>query len=395
MRRSGYTAPSLHPNARDTRRARHAATPVAVAPPRNSKPTDAVDKTEDEDVMRCTTTTADNNKSIETDCSSIARTAAADEDLFGMMPPPSLPSSQRESLKLKRVYTSSARKKEELKMLKPDLKLFGSQEEDGDQGKQLDIKKPLPPPPEAGDKPPKQRLQRKHSNDDKNNNDDETTSSSTVVICTMCRRKISTTLLSDAEKKKKMQSLSLKSQRDICHRHQLAEAKDAARTRGYPVVEPVDWAELERVRIPRLLAHLRQVLRRQTPCFYLDQLDGHAAAATKGRPKRLRTYLHVGVLDVAKPGYYGPKGQKVVCDAVMNTLAAELRQAARDDHVVRAAGVGAYVAAVLIPECTLRLVMEDMKTRSQDRARDILAESSDIGRLLNPDDDRIELVDGE
>ncbi|RMZ76155.1 hypothetical protein DV738_g5125, partial [Chaetothyriales sp. CBS 135597] len=444
MRRSGYRAPSLHPNAHDTRRTRLASATtttvaVAVAPsPLNKERTDAAEKAEEEDVMRLPDSSSSEDEAEQdkeeapppptvkkktspkrkfneiqareaqpTRESKRARRQRPrlqdSKDIFGMMPPPSLPSSQRESLKLKRVYTSSARKKEELKkeehkkeelkMFKPDIKLVGGgggeEEDDGDEGRRrLQIKK-LPPPlpsssPEGGpglaDEPV-----------------NIITLLTGLAVLRLCRKQISITLLHDGERKMKMQSLSLKSQRDICHRHQLAEARDLAHQRGYPVVvdHPVDWAELERVRIPRLLTHLRRVLLRQTPSFYLDQLDVHAAAAKAGRPKRLRTYLQVGVLDVVKPGYYGPKGQRVVCDAVMNLLAADLRQASRDDNVVHAAGVGAYVAAVLIPECTMRLVMEDMRTRSQDRARDILAESSDIGRLLNPDDDRIELVDGE
>ncbi|RMZ81167.1 hypothetical protein DV737_g2632, partial [Chaetothyriales sp. CBS 132003] len=409
MRRSDYRAPSLHPNARDTRKARAAAAAAAAAATKSSsapaveRPTgrttgDEGDKGEDEDVMRLPESAS-----------------SSDEDNAA---------EPRESQKLKRVYTSSMRK-EELKIFKPDIKTIVGEEDEEGRGRRLEIRKPRPPPLEdtssstnarhiLGLKGSPTRVARPSGSISsisslsslaslspsweesakparKKARKDDCDDTATEIVCTVCRKVFSVALLRDKERK--MKSLSLQGQRDICHRHRLSEAQDVCRHRGYPAAA-VDWAEVEGVRVPKLLAHLRQVLQRKVPCFYLEQLAAHAAAA-KSKPKLLHIYLHSGVLDVVKPGYYGPKGQKVVCDAVTNALASELKQAARDDRVVRAAGVGAYVAAVLVPECTMRLVMEDIKTRSQDRARDVLAESSDIGRLLNPDDDHVEVIDGE
>ncbi|RMZ90676.1 hypothetical protein DV736_g2098, partial [Chaetothyriales sp. CBS 134916] len=479
MRRSDYRAPSLHPNARDTRKTRAATTTksssaLAVGVPTVRTTGDDGDKGEDEDVMRMpeSSSSDEDNAPEPVSTSYKERTSSkrkldekerpagslptrqskrprqklqdtkadlpaystnatksasftTDDDLWGMLPPPSLSASQRESQKRKRVYTSSMRKKEELKTFKPDIKTVGEDEDGEGMGRRLEIKKPpwsleelatplesftpmssmssstnahhmldlkgspirspsslsslgsLSPSQEDSAKPPRQKAHNE---------------ATTQVVCTVCRKKISVALLQDMEKN--MKSLSLQSQRDICHKHRLAEAQDVSRDRGYPAAA-IDWAQVECVRIPRLLTHLRQVLQRKTPSFYLEQLDAHAIAAKQSKPRLLRTYLHSGVLDVVKPGYYGPKGQKVVCDAVTNALTSDLKQASREDHVVRAAGIGAYVAAVLVPECTMRLVMEDIKTRSQDWAREVLSESSDIGRLLNPDDDRVEVVDGE
>ena len=60
------------------------------------------------------------------------------------------------------------------------------------------------------------------------------------------------------------------------------------------------------------------------------------------------------------------------------------------DKLVRACGLGNYAAAVLVPELTLRLVMDDLETTDEVVARRVLDESTEIGLLLNPDNDSVE-----
>jgi len=59
--------------------------------------------------------------------------------------------------------------------------------------------------------------------------------------------------------------------------------------------------------------------------------------------------------------------------------------------------VGGYVSAVLVPELTLQLVMEDMQLKSgkEEEGRKVLADSTNIGVLLNPDDDHLERQDDD
>ena len=66
-----------------------------------------------------------------------------------------------------------------------------------------------------------------------------------------------------------------------------------------------------------------------------------------------------------------------------------LKQELKRDKAVRAAGVGGYVNAVLVPELAVRLVMEDMDLADEQRARDVLSESSNVGILLNADDENV------
>ena len=207
----------------------------------------------------------------------------------------------------------------------------------------------------------------------------------TTMTCPACRATIDCSMLpADV---KDLRSLSIRVQQDICHQHRLSEAKVLAEKRAYP---EIDWDCTEHQRIPGFIDHLRKVLSRKKKSFYQEELDRQVASSKK-KPKLLREYLLNGVLDVATPGYYGPKGEKVMSHVITQEMATDLRQAIKKDSGLRAAGVGPYVAAVLVPELAMQLVMQDLGSDDQDRAREILAESTDVGRLLSPDDDHVEL----
>lgn len=65
------------------------------------------------------------------------------------------------------------------------------------------------------------------------------------------------------------------------------------------------------------------------------------------------------------------------------------------DASIKALGVGAYIAFVLVPECTTLLVMEDMKVADEAEARAIMVESSQAGMLLHPEDEVVAREDEE
>ena len=83
--------------------------------------------------------------------------------------------------------------------------------------------------------------------------------------------------------------------------------------------------------------------------------------------------------------------------AITQSLTDTLNKALQSDSVLRAAGVGGYLSAVLVPELTLQLVMKDMKLEpdQDNEGRKILEESTTIGDLLSPDDERLEREDGD
>lgn len=208
----------------------------------------------------------------------------------------------------------------------------------------------------------------------------------TSVECPVCRRKVERSMLNGEYAK--VTTLAIRKQQDFCHQHRLAEARVIWRERNYP---DINWIELENTRIPKQIPHLKKVLQRKTACHYLQRLDEHVTAFAKNR-KAIKLYLQEGVFDVAKSGYYGSKGTAIMANTISQLLAKDFRSC-QGDAAIKAAGLGNYTAAVLVPELTMRLTMDDMNTRSQDGARQIMDESSVIGALVNVDDDHVELED--
>lgn len=70
----------------------------------------------------------------------------------------------------------------------------------------------------------------------------------------------------------------------------------------------------------------------------------------------------------------------------MLRFAARIRRRAATDKLVSAAGVAGFVQAVLAPELVVMLVKDDMQV-DEEQARVVLEESSEIGHLLNEEED--------
>jgi uncharacterized Zn finger protein (UPF0148 family) len=206
----------------------------------------------------------------------------------------------------------------------------------------------------------------------------------TTTVCPVCGKSVDSLLLSKIDQAP--QRLSLKKQQDFCHRHRVTEATPVWKKRGYP---NIDWEVLEIERIPKHTAHLRDVLRVKRKSFFLSQLES-ALGKFKGNRKMIRNYLTYDVKDGT--GYYGPKGASIMVKHIQSALSKELSDMCKD-KLVQAAGIGGFVVAVLVPELSLKLVMEDMGIKQETKGRKFLEESSELGRLLHPDDDHIELED--
>lgn len=77
-------------------------------------------------------------------------------------------------------------------------------------------------------------------------------------------------------------------------------------------------------------------------------------------------------------------------DYILQAFSSKLRRLAATDKLISATGisggVSGYVHSVLVPELATSLVMEDAGVDA-DKARDIIVESSDIGELLNAEED--------
>lgn len=72
----------------------------------------------------------------------------------------------------------------------------------------------------------------------------------------------------------------------------------------------------------------------------------------------------------------------------MSKFNSKIRRLAASDKLISSGGVSRYVQAVLVPELAVLLVMDDMKV-DEDKAREIIRDSVDIGNLLNEEEDEI------
>ena len=75
-------------------------------------------------------------------------------------------------------------------------------------------------------------------------------------------------------------------------------------------------------------------------------------------------------------------------DNIMSRFARKLRRLAASDKLISSGGVSRYVQAVLVPELAVLLIKDDMKV-DEERAREVLRDSVDIGNLLNEEEDEI------
>lgn len=61
---------------------------------------------------------------------------------------------------------------------------------------------------------------------------------------------------------------------------------------------------------------------------------------------------------------------------------------AASDKLIALGDISGYVQAVLVPELAVLLVMDDMNV-DQEKAREVLRDSIDIGNLLNEEEDEL------
>lgn len=73
----------------------------------------------------------------------------------------------------------------------------------------------------------------------------------------------------------------------------------------------------------------------------------------------------------------------------MSKFSPKLRRLAASDRLISSSGVTGYVQAVLVPELAVMLVKEDLGVDDDERAREILRESVEIGDLLNEEEEEV------
>ncbi|EMR69297.1 hypothetical protein UCREL1_3683 [Eutypa lata UCREL1] len=164
--------------------------------------------------------------------------------------------------------------------------------------------------------------------------------------------------------------MNIRKQTAFCRMHKRRTALNSGNEKGYP---KIDWGTIES-RLAKHESFMREILEGSRPSHYASLLK------EKVESGKNRTLLKTD--DSVTPGYYGPKGLRVMTDFIMRRLSSVIRKRAVEDRLISARSYTGYVQAVLMPELAVRLVMEDMDV-GEGEARDILRDSIEVGELLH------------
>ncbi|KAI1273398.1 RTC4-like domain-containing protein [Xylaria sp. FL0933] len=195
----------------------------------------------------------------------------------------------------------------------------------------------------------------------------EDAKTTTTPTCPMCHQEVDRDLL---EKHSTNGKMSVKQQTAFCRLHKRQSAVKAGAEKGYPKIE---WDTLD----SRFSSHqvfLKNILEGTQTSHYRKILKEMVESGKN------RTLLKTH--DNLTPGYYGPRGLQAMTQFIMRTLSDVIRRRAVEDKLISARTYTGYVQMVLVPELAVRLIMEDMSV-AEERAREVLEESVEIGELLH------------
>ncbi|KAJ4338856.1 hypothetical protein N0V95_007954 [Ascochyta clinopodiicola] len=190
---------------------------------------------------------------------------------------------------------------------------------------------------------------------------------------------------------------TVKNQAAFCHGHKKATAQREYDDEGLP---PIQWDELPQ-RIKKHRMSLHGILTGDIASTYRARyeplaLTGKAAAVPSKRtdlsPTKQAQLASYALDDSAVyPGYYGPRGRRLITESVMALLRCEIKRCS--DPVVQTSGPATFVQAVLVPEVAIRLIMEDYSC-DWDAAEELRERTFDMGVLLNEEiEDWVEVAE--
>ncbi|KAL8732692.1 MAG: hypothetical protein Q9166_002668 [cf. Caloplaca sp. 2 TL-2023] len=176
--------------------------------------------------------------------------------------------------------------------------------------------------------------------------------------------------------------LNVRQQFQFCKAHKVRSAEEVWRKKGFP---SINWQKFKE-RLPKYEDDVAGVLNGTRRSFYRNAFDDQVK---RGVNRTLQqAMMSENGLEGLNMGYYGTKGARILMDYTMSKFASRLRRLAATDKLVSAGGVAGFVQAVLAPELAVMLVKDDMNV-DEEQARVILSESSDIGNLLNEEEDEV------
>ncbi|KAM3085036.1 hypothetical protein ACMFMG_003473 [Clarireedia jacksonii] len=181
--------------------------------------------------------------------------------------------------------------------------------------------------------------------------------------CPMCNEPV------NKEDLKAFGEMNTRKQEKFCRSHQKKTAHTDWRSKGYP---NIDWSVLD----SRIEEHY----------VFIKELIGGASSHYRSLfEERVKSGKDRNLLKSTSnltPGYYGSRGLRMMSENIMNKFTPLLKKRAPKDRLIAARSPTAFVEAVVVPELTVLLIMDDMKVADEE-ARDILKESSKLGDLVN------------
>ncbi|KAL8834078.1 MAG: hypothetical protein Q9170_003934 [Blastenia crenularia] len=197
------------------------------------------------------------------------------------------------------------------------------------------------------------------------------------VQCPICKAFVPRRLM---EEFSRSGLLSVRQQVQFCKAHKFRSAEDVWRERGYP---NIDWRQFSD-RLPKYGAELSSVLNGTRSSFYRNVFEDEIKCGANRNLKQ--SLLSGNGSDERHIGYYGTKGARIIMEYIMATFASRIRRLAGTDKLISTSGVSGFVQGVLAPELAVMLVKDDMHV-DEEQSRVILKESSEIGNLLNEEED--------
>ncbi|KAI9835691.1 MAG: hypothetical protein M1819_001868 [Sarea resinae] len=198
--------------------------------------------------------------------------------------------------------------------------------------------------------------------------------------CPLCGATVDINAL-DAVTNHSSKRLNVRQQAAFCRAHKHRSALQTWSERGYP---RIDWAGLP-ARLSRFHSTMARTLSGTRPSFYRAQLEQQQLRSGGASRTMAQSIMTSGFARLT-PGYYGSRGARAMTDFILHAFSPALRRLAHTDPVISSAaaggGVSGYVQAVLVPELAALLVAEDLGC-AEDRAREVLEDSIEIGDLVN------------
>ncbi|KAK8048575.1 hypothetical protein PG994_010305 [Apiospora phragmitis] len=190
---------------------------------------------------------------------------------------------------------------------------------------------------------------------------------SLAAHCPLCGQTVDSELLRKYTTRGRM---TIRQQTTFCLSHKRKEAEETRRCNRYP---EVDWDALE-ARFTEHKDFIKSILEGERASHFASLLGN------KVETGKDRTLLKTD--ESLTPGYYGPRGLRLMTEFIMHHFSDTVRKRAVEDPLVSARTYTGYVQSVLVSELAVRLIMEDMDVDEED-ARRIMQESSALGDVLH------------